>query len=210
MKTWEKIEETLQETVREIFINEEIDSLSDYEKRKTVFEYLVQNIQYDFAKLEYIKDCIKNNIQHNRNVQKELFETIDNKIGICNSISQYYKLLLEQVGIPAYCVICDDGTEVKHQMNVVYDKTNDSYSFDDVASVLYYHTAPEDYFDYDLDYAHSINQGNKFVRKDERFMILGDSYINHLLNREIEPFAEIDVLPTNIISLKSKTSTKHL
>ena len=52
----------------------------------------------------------------------ELYDVIYTKVGICNSISQYYKLLLEKVGIKSHCVICDDGTEVKHQMTLIYDK----------------------------------------------------------------------------------------
>ena len=41
----------------------------------------------------------------------------------------------------------DDGTDVKHQLNLVYDNDNEVYSFDDVTSVVVKRGTNEEFFE---------------------------------------------------------------
>lgn len=207
MNDWKNLEKDLMNTIKVIFSGYNLDNLSFYERRKIIFEYLTNVILYDFVLLEEIKNFQLGKSRITRNPIKELESVINDKKGICNAISQYYKLLLEVVGIKSYAVICDDGTEVNHQLNLVYDEENDSYSFDDITSVVVKRGNIDEYFDYDLEYSHSIKQGTKEIMDKQEFVILPEEYINYLVNRE-ESFSEnLDLLPTNIISLKNKSKT---
>lgn len=133
---WIEINFKLQKKLEEIFNNYNIESLSDYEKRKIIFEYLCNDLTYDYDLLNDIKLFNERKKRIYRNPYLELSNVIDNKKGICNAISQYYKLLLEELGIISYCVICDDGTQINHQLNLVYDNIEETYSFDDITSVI--------------------------------------------------------------------------
>lgn len=208
MENWNLIKCELINLINKIFYNYDINDLSYYEKRKMIFEYLIENLSYDYQLLEEIKNAKINKIGISRNPIKELNSVIDSKKGICNAISQYYKLLLEIVGIKSYCVICDDATEVNHQLNLVYDSDNDSYSFDDITSVIVGRGTIEDYFDYDLQFANSINQGNKNIMNDQSFVVLPEDYINYLVNREISLSETLERLPNNISSIKNKFKNK--
>lgn len=172
MRDWKFLQENLVSTIRIIFNGYDINNLNSYEKRKIIFEYLTNTLNYDYYMLEKIRECkiYKTNLR--RDPVEELFSAINNKIGICNAISQYYKLLLEIVDVKSYCVICDDGTEVNHQLNLVYDIDNNSYSFDDITSVIVGRGTKEEYFDYDLQYANSVNQGNKNIMGIQSFFCI--------------------------------------
>lgn len=208
MRNWESIEENLIKTLNIIFKNYEVNELSSYEKRKIIFEYLSSILSYDYDMLEKIRNFEINRSKIIRDPIQELDNVINNKKGICNAISQYYKLLLEKVGIKSYCVICDDGTEVNHQLNLVYDSDNNSYSFDDITSVIVKRGIVEEYFDYDLEYASSINQGNKNVMNNQCFFVLPEDYINYLVGRDNNLSENLDRLPYNIVSIKSKHKNK--
>lgn len=208
MGDWKYIQDNLKETINMIFNDYNINDLSFYEKINIIFEYLVNDLKYDYDLLEQIMDFKINKTKVTRNPIKELYSVMNNKIGICNAISQYYKLLLEIVGIKAYCVICDDGTEVKHQLNLVYDEASDLYSFDDVTSVIVGRGTTTDFFDYDLVFANSINQGNRYLMNNQKFFIVPEEHINYLVNREISLTENLDKLPDNIMSVKNKSKTK--
>ena len=208
MLSWEDIERNLVNVINNIFSNYEIDELSTYEKRKIIFDFLCNVIKYDYKMLEGIKNFKINGVRINRNPIQELYSVIYNKKGICNAISQYYKLLLEKVGVKSYCVICDDGTEINHQLNLVYNCDNDSYSFDDVTSVIVGRGTNMEYFDYDLEFANSVNQGNKYIMNNQSFVVLPEDYINFLVNRDDSMSENLEILPYNIISSKSKLRSK--
>lgn len=205
---WNLIKYNLINQINTIFCNYDINDLNYYEKRKIIFEYLINNLSYDYQLLEEIKNAKINKIGISRNPIQELNSVINTKKGICNAISQYYKLLLEIVGIKSYCVICDDGTKVNHQLNLVYDSSNDSYSFDDITSVIVGRGTIEDFFDYDLQSANLVNQGNKNIMNDQSFVILPEDYINYLVNREKSLSETLERLPNNIISIKNKFKNK--
>ena len=181
-----------------------MDKLSLYEKRKIVFEYLCKNLSYDFKLLEKIKYNVSNFPKIPRNPYTELKNVFDNNMGVCNAISQYYKLLLEEIDIISYCVVCNDGTDVNHQLVVVENIDDSSFSFDDITSVIVGRGTKEEFFDYDLEFANSHNQGNKCISDEEKWVILPEEYIDFLVGREKSKAISLDYLPTNIKSHKNK------
>ena len=210
MRTYDDIENELNETISIIFSDEDIMNLSSYEIRQKIFNHLTHSLSYDYEALEKIKSTAEGGKRFTRNAQVEFQNAVFNKIGICNAISQFYKLLLEKVGIKSYCVICDDGTPVNHQLSLVYDNDSESYSFDDVTSVIVKKGTEEEFFDYDLEYAKSKNQGKKKIMEGEEFYILSEDYINYLLSREKSPTQTIEKLPLNICSVKDILETKEI
>lgn len=203
---WHEISMNLKITLEEIFSNYDFQNLSSYEKRKIIFKFLCENIKYDYELLNGIRDFKESRKQISRNPFIELSNVINKKIGICNAISQYYKLLLEEVGITSYCIICDDGTQVKHQLNLVYDDYHEIYSFDDVTSVIAGRGTDEEYFDYDLETANYFNQGNVEIFNDKKWIILPENYINYLIGREETSVMNLENLPNNIASVKQKST----
>ena len=134
------------------------------------------------------------------------------KNGICNSISQYYKLLLEEVGIYSLCVICDDTTDVNHQLNLVYDEDNDTYSFDDITSVIVKKGDANQYFDYNLENANSYGQGKKPNQADELWTVWPTSIINFVVGKndnwhlKYSSVENLKIENLDICSRKDKTS----
>ena len=133
---------------------------------------------------------------------------INANLGICNGISQYYKLLLERIGIKSHCVVCDDGTEVNHQIVLVYNQDTDTYSFDDVTGVVVGRGTQEEYFDYDVSQANKYGQGNKRIYEGRAFIVLPEEYINFVVKRIKSPTPTMESLPTNIKSVKQKSPVK--
>lgn len=208
MNEWEYISESVDDAIEEIFKFLPIHTMSDYERRKTIFEYLTKTLEYDFDQLDAIKKAQIDRKTLSRNPTQELLSVINANYGICNGISQYYKLLLERIGIKSHCVVCDDGTEVNHQIVLVYNQDTDTYSFDDVTAVIVGRGTNEEYFDYDVDGARRHNQGNKKVYEDRHFFILTEEYINYVVKRPQGPTPTLEYLPENIKSIKQKTSVK--
>ena len=198
----------LRETINMIFKGVDLVKLSNYEKRRIIFDYLCNEISYDRDLLDKIKKSnaskeVEDKVQ--RNSVLELKNVIYNNVGICSSISQYYKLLLERVDIKSYCVICDDGTSVGHQLNLVYDKDSGCYSFDDITSVIVGRGTKDDFFDYDLFFANSVNQGKRPISEpDILWMILHEAFINFYIGRKKSPTPDIGGLPDNIFSIKNQ------
>jgi len=168
---WSNIKNYLHDTLNKIFKNYDIILLSNYEKRKIVFEYLCNNLSYDYDLLDKIRDFNINKTPICRELYLELESVIYYQKGICNAISQYYKLLLEELGIKAICVIVGRGSM-------------------------------EEFFDYDISFANSVNQGNKAIIDDDYWLILPNDYINFLIGRNNVVEDDLLVFPKNIISLK--------
>lgn len=208
MDDWEYISDSVDDTIEEIFKFHPIHSLSDYERRKIIFEYLTETVEYDFDQLDIIKKGQIDKKRPSRNPTQELMSVINANLGICNGISQYYKLLLERIGIKSHCVVCDDGTEVNHQILLVYNQDTDTYSFDDVTGVVVGRGTKEEYFDYDISQANRFGQGNKRIYEDRKFVILPEEYINFVVKRTQNLTQTIEYLPTNIKSLKQKSPVK--
>ena len=200
---WQELENKLQSKIKEIFKNYELNELSNYQKREIIFDYLYNTLSYNYELLEKIKTSKKR--EGTRLVREpflELKDVIDTNIGICNSISQYYKLLLEQLDIKAYCVICDDGTSVKHEIVLVYDEDSDIYSFDDITSVIVKRGNKDTFFDYDVEVANRENQGTKEILEDNKFVVLDEDYIDMIVGRKIGKYQIKRELPSNVGRVK--------
>lgn len=207
---WDKTNNQLNMLYNKIFDGINIEKIGYYEKRKIIFEYLCNNIQYDYDLLEKIKlNQVNTNYKIPRQPYLEIESVLTNNKGICNAIAQVYKLLLEKVGIYSLCVICDDGTDVKHQLNLVYDEDNDSFSFDDITSIIVNRGSVDDFFDYDMEDANKNNQGNRVIYGKEYWVFLPTQYIYLLIGRKDEKYfkyniepSDVTKIPNNIISRK--------
>lgn len=208
MNDWEYISESVDDAIEEIFKFLPIHTMSDYERRKTIFEYLTKTLEYDYDQLDIIKKGQIEKKRPSRNPTQELMSVINANLGICNGISQYYKLLLERIGIKSHCVVCDDGTEVNHQIVLVYNQDTDTYSFDDVTGVVVGRGTQEEYFDYDVSQANKYGQGNKRIYEGREFIVLPEEYINFVVKRTQGPTKTLDFIPHNMRSLKQKPATK--
>ena len=258
---WDQIRKKLEEENKIIFKDLKVEKLSSYEKRKIIYNYLCENIKYDYSKLfdiylstiypdieeqifnnkeqfiisvlndyqifdpaayKALKDKVDNmNYEKGRNPYLELESVINNHVGICNGISQYYKLLLEINGIYSVCVICDNMTPRNHQINLVYDDENKTYSFDDVTSAIIDKEKKESCFDYDIEMAKELNQGIRPVgylishgkeiddMYDSFGIILSSDVINLYVGKKDKEYLKYELeknnninLPNNIISMR--------
>lgn len=205
-----QIELKIKDLTSQIFKGININKLSDYEKRQIIFSYLCDNVKYDYDLLDkiYQNQVYKTKIR--RDLIAELKSAIFDNLGICNSISQMYKLILENVGIEAYCVICDDGTPVNHQMSMVYDRNKDVYSFDDITSVIVGRGSKEEFFDYDIDFAKLKGQGNKKVLNDDEFVVLPGDYVDFLVGRKSGFSKSLEKIPSNLAPVKDSSTPSSL
>ena len=94
--------------------------------------------------------------------------------------------------------------DVSHQLNIVYDKDEDAYSFDDITSAIINIDDKENLFDYDLEYAKSINQGNKKITNKDNgeWFLLPSSYLDAILGKNSHSNDNM-IFPSNIRSLKN-------
>ena len=265
---WNIIKDKIQEEDKKIFENYNKSLLSDYEKRKIIFNYLCDNITFDLDKLIdvslaplniernglnntqvinivkknllennlYNEEIIKrvkqkldrNDIPRGRNLYKDIEDVMINHKGICNGIAQYYKLLLDLNDIYSVCVICDNMMPRSHQINLVYDKENNSYSFDDITTVVTQAATKEECFDYDYEDAKKLNQGVRPLSynmsdtcNNDIFntfgVILDTQAVYILVGREDTSYLkyglEIDhniKLPSNIESIKKKNTKEGI
>lgn len=209
-----EINELFDITLKKIFEKENTDELSNYQKRKIIYDYIVENKVYDE---EYFKGILKNynketNKMFPRNLQQEFLEPLISNKGICNSFSQIYKVLLEKIGVFSYCVNCmikAENSFVGHQLNIVYDEETDSYSLDDITFGIIKQTTTE-YFDYDLEEALNKEemQGYKNIYEDTKWVILDESIINYYMKRnksELNP-----PIKTKIHEIKNKEDFKTI
>ena len=217
MNKWENINKELDGLYKSIFQNIDVNDLDSYTKRKIIFEYLCNNIIYDFELLEKIKHK-KSNAKYKieRNQYDEIYSIFKYNKGICNSISQVYKLLLEKVNIYSICVFCNDGTEIIHQLNLVYEEANDSFSFDDITGVIVGRGNKQDFFDYDIEDANKNNQGNKPIYHNNYWMCLPTEHIYNTVGRKNYDYLKYNYesnviveMPQNIISNKKQIKQKR-
>ena len=211
---WKELKIKFEEINNKIFENYDTVNLTSYEKRKIIFNYLCNNIKYDFDYLDkLIKIAKKETTDTFRSPSMEIESVLNKKQGVCNAIAQVYRVLLEMNDIYSLCVICDNGMEVAHQLNLVYDNEHNTFSFDDITSVIVQIDSKENLFDYDKKYASSIGQGNKriFNEEDGEWMFLSSEYLDVILGRKNDKFSglfDFDDginwhLPENIKSIKN-------
>ncbi len=181
------------EMLNDIFKDINLSSLNDYEKSFYVYDYLTKNIAFDDElwnekkNLTKIKDSSER-IKKAKNIPPH-FQQIINvfllKKGICSSLSQVYKVLLEKLGIIAVAVIGYDEDDL-HQLILVKRGTN--WSFDDITLGIIKPEKRLEYFDYDnyqekkqkmigimsekdsaIIYKRSIYKEEMFIEKEEEY-----------------------------------------
>lgn len=192
---WERISEKLKNDIKIIFKDYSLDELNDMQKRQLIFNYLYDNVSYNkelFTNITAYKLGLKEKIK--RNTPQELYDVIFKQNGICSSICQYYKLLLDEVNISSYYVACsldinlsefgfDEGYHnVNHALSVVYDKDSNTYSFDDLTLSII-NKDNNSFFNFDLEKAHLYNIGFSDVLNGMKFKIIDESYIDMVSGR---------------------------
>lgn len=185
----EQIDNMLNETFEQIFLDYDMTTMSKYEKRKRIYEYLVNKKVYNE---EYFSKILENYNERDpkkrfsRNPMEEFLEPLISNNGICNGFSQIYKLLLEKVGVYSLCINCmiKLGNQfVGHQLNLVYDDEAKDFSFDDVTfGIIKKET--EEYFDYDNPNNKEEMQGCAPLYDNVKWMIIEDSLIFFYAKRQ--------------------------
>lgn len=211
MKTanWNLVNNKLNEILELAFKDYNYEELTSMQKRNIIFNYLTNDLTYDYKILEGIKSNYENkNNKIARDLSGEVMSVINDKKGICNAISQVYKLLLEKIGVYSMCICCNDSTTVPHQLNLVYNKEENAFSFDDITSVIVGRGTNEDFFNYDIEDANRLGQGNKDVNPGQRWLALPTEMVYFLVGRTDEDFKKFGFIeemgdlgikvPTNI------------
>lgn len=182
--TKEDINKMVDKMFNDIFSGIDINKLSSYEKRKIIFEYLENNVAYDFEQFEVILESQMGIARVSRDLTKEFLDPLVNRKGICNGISQVYKLLLEKVGIYSMCIVCNivfENEIVPHQLNLVYNKDTNTFGFDDVTLAIIEQDL-NNYFDFDdpenMQERYGVYPIDKF-----RWMVFDDDLVNYYAKR---------------------------
>jgi hypothetical protein len=151
--TYDVIDNLVDNTINKIFEGKDLSQLNDYDKALLIYQYLINTISYDYLLLER---------RHKRsgpdNLLQEVLDVFEKHTGICSSMSQVYKLLLEKVNIQSVTVICNDGNPVSHQLLAIKNKDDNSWYFSDVTRGIIYKDEGLDNFCYGLDRCSYVNQ----------------------------------------------------
>lgn len=197
----EFIDNLINKLFYQIFDNKDLKQLSNLEKRLEIYMYLVNHIKYDYLLLETRKK------RGPVNNYQEIVDVLTKDTGICSSISQVYKLLLEKINIESICFCCNDTTEIFHQILLV--KENNSYSFDDITSVIVGRNDLFNCFGYDVSYAN-------MVHKQTDFFGLPSEIIDAIIGRKTKKYNErknqegFVLLPANILSISGNQKEHFL
>lgn len=155
-----------------IFNGIDIDSMSNLEKRKRIYDYLVDNNDYDFELLNEILAGKRRYPAEEIYSILEGMEKTGRGKGVCNAFSYVYKLLLEKCKTPSMLIIgkirLDDiseleqaGIEIKNikrdssnryligHMFILVQNKDGSFSFDDPTCAILNREKGVNYFNYD-------------------------------------------------------------
>ena len=157
------------------------------------------------------------------NVYKEIYNLVTKQVVSNGCIDSLYKELLDRNKIYSVRVICDNGNVLDHGVCLVYDEDKNCYSFDDISSYLFGLADKDKCFDYDLEGAKELGQGNR-VPESSRVISEGFGFAINSNSGFITKSAEMDEwyksfgiendsdvfypLPDNIKSVKESQSTK--
>ncbi len=196
---WNMIKILVDAMHQEIFKTKEQTSFNDEEKSFYIYKYLVENIKYDYKLLkDREQNALTKEIRNKKAVNNydEIMNVFTNKKGICSSISQVYKLLLEKSNIESKAIICNDGNLVKHQLNLV--KRNNAWTFDDVTRGIIYKNEGLENFNYNYERCPIINQTILGVLPEDYY----DAVLGREEKRMPEPFNEFSLynLPLGVIN----------
>lgn len=220
--TEQQIDKLFVDLIEEIFKDEDMDTLSKFKKRKIIYNYLVNNKQYDQEYMNGIYSNYHNRTDKNRfarNLQQEFLHPLLTEKGVCNGFAQVYKVLLEKIGVYSMCLNCAveyNNEYIGHQLNFVYDDEIDAYSFDDITFGIQNNTT-EEYFDYDNpeEKAQGVGPITKVDSKEIKWAVVGDEYVNLYMKRDFSPLQRPQELkklfnsPTNMLIEDRKELQKY-
>jgi len=192
--TQKEIDNLLNNMINIIFQKENIEELSKLKKRKKIYDYLVNNKEYDYELFEGIFNNYHETDRKkitSRNLPQEFIEPLITNKGICNGFAQVYKLLLEKIGIYSMCINCAieyKNEYVGHQLNIVYNDETDTYSFDDITFGIQ-NNSTYDYFNYDNpeEKGQGIGPITKYNSKDIKWAVMSEGMINWYAKRDHSP-----------------------
>ncbi len=171
--------------INDIFNSENFNDLSVYERRKKIYNYLYNTLEFDFEELNNNSRC----------VEKQIKDVLFNNKGICNSIIYVYKIMLEKVGVYGIPLFCKDEEDI-HTI-ILVDNTDQTLSFDDISIAIYskqkagYMMGFEDRFDYDLDDAKLMKQGINEISKNQQYLLIPSHFVNHFFKKDDEYYKTI-------------------
>lgn len=170
--------------LEKIFENKNFSALSNFQRRKSVFNYLVDNNEYDFSLLD---DIYSRKRQEYADQIVSVLNPNGDKKGVCNSFSYAYKILLDKLQIPCMLSIChvaedsvkylqDKGVRTNNNMIVrtssglymiphmlvLVQNDNGTFSFDDITYAIFNKETErkKDFFNYNLQMAKQNKQLN--------------------------------------------------
>ena len=118
-----EFDEVLDRKISEIFKNSDYTHFSMFKRRKMIYDYLVNNLEYDYGLLTEIYDYKQHN--YKSEIMSGLNEGKKNEnnkgLAVCNGISYAYKLLLERVGIESILIASNievDDAKLLENLNI--------------------------------------------------------------------------------------------
>ena len=174
----------LKSVLERIFENKTFRDLSNFQRRQCVFNYLVNNNEYDFSLLNDIYSGKKR--EYANEITSVLNPEVKNK-GTCNGFSYAYKLLLDKLQIPCMLTICyiledtvkdledkgintnttmiersSGGQYMIPHMLVLVQNEDGTFSFDDITYAIANKGTEreQDYFNYNYQTAKQSKQVN--------------------------------------------------
>lgn len=169
----DEINKILDQRIKEIFSQKDLNTISDFEKRRAIYLYLVNNNDYDF---KLLNDILNRQPRYYAEevlapLKEKRCEANQREKGVCNGISYAYKLLLEKVGIRSMLVFgnikCDDvellkkegvdtrnvnynnGAYFVEHMFILVENNDGTFSFDDPTCEILHRNEGISYFNYD-------------------------------------------------------------
>ncbi len=183
-----QIEELCEKTLREIFPSG-FNKFEPMERTKIIYNYIVNNFTYDNDLLEKRKQ------KHMIDLFDECIFLFEKKYGICSTIPEIYKLMLEKIGVKSETVICDDNSEVFHKLNIILDEEKNTWFFSDATRGIFAEKKDDD-FAYGSERVKTINQKIKgeFPAALYDFILKGEQNQTVKKKNELGLF----ILPENI------------
>lgn len=191
MERWNEYSPIIFQKLNEIFKDEDYQSMSLYKRRKKIYDYLYNTLDFDFEEL----------YTNSRDIEKQIKDVLFNNKGICNSIIYVYKIMLEQVGVYSMVVFCKDEND-DHTIALV-SNGDGTISFDDVSIAIYskksigINASQEDRFDYDFEEAKVMQQGINIVSGSEKYLLFPSEAVNSLFGKKDEYYKVIKPLFIN-------------
>lgn len=200
---WKLINNHLNSISSEIFDGHDKRVLTSLQKRYMIFNYLVNNYEFDWTSYNYKCYFNKKILPHD-----SMYRLITERKGLCSSLTPFYKFLLERENIPSICCYCNlDDLENQHMILLVKDENN--WSFDDVSGAIIGEDPIENLFGYDL------LEASKLKTPQRGLMAVSSKMIDNIYFKPIgvynhEKIEEgvLVILPDNI--KKIKISEKNL